>query len=147
MQHPNIHFFFQNSSISLSKRKKLKDYLIKMFKKERKGLNQLNCVFCSDKYLLKINQRYLLHDFYTDIITFELSDSDQTTGEIYISADRVRENAKIHKTSISQELLRVIFHGVLHLCGYNDKTKKERKIMSYKEEYYLSQWEKFYLFT
>jgi len=147
MKHPNIHFFFQKSSISLSKRKELKHFIIKIFEKEGKRLNQLNCVFCSDKFLLEINQRYLLHDFYTDVVTFELSDSEETIGEIYVSADRVRENAKIHKTLISQELLRVVFHGTLHLCGYNDKTKKEKKIMASKENSYLSLWKNLALFT
>jgi rRNA maturation RNase YbeY len=84
----------------------------------------------------------LSHDFYTDIITFNLSDSEEIKGEIYISVDRIRENAKLFNTSINTELLRIIFHGVLHLCGYNDKSKVETKIMNSKEEFYLNKWKK-----
>jgi len=147
MDQPIIRFFFQTSSINLSKRKKLKAFINTMLRQESKLIVSLNCIFCSDKYLLEVNRKYLLHNYYTDIITFELSENEGNIGEIYISSDRVRENAKIYNNTINQELLRVIFHGILHLCGYNDKTEKGKKTMTSKEGYYLNLWKKFSLFT
>lgn len=108
---------------------------------ERKKLASLNFVFCSDKELLTINKEYLSHDYYTDIITFELSERGQPVeGEIYISVDRVAENAQKLKEPLSRELHRVVFHGVLHLCGYSDKTKRLRAKMEEAENYYLSRY-------
>lgn len=97
----------------------------------------MNYIFCSDKRILEINRQFLKHDYYTDIITFDLSESPKITAEIYISLDRVRDNAKTQATTLQSELHRVIFHGALHLCGYGDKTKEEVKIMRGKEEMYL----------
>ena len=95
-------------------------------------------MFCSDEYLLRINRDYLQHDYYTDIITFDLSEpGGPVQGEIYISVDRVRDNAKELAVSIQKELHRVIFHGVLHLCGYTDKTKQDQARMRALEEKYL----------
>lgn len=89
-------------------------------------MSNLNYIFCTDRQLLEINRQYLKHDYYTDIITFELSGpTDPIEGEIYISIDRVKENARILKEKLNKELHRVIFHGALHLCGYSDKSKKE----------------------
>jgi rRNA maturation RNase YbeY len=132
-------------TITLKDRNILKNFIALLFKKERKKLQMLNYVFCSDKTLLKINQDYLHHDFYTDIITFNLSSNSKIEGEIYISLDRVRENASIFETTIQQELLRVVLHGALHLCGYQDKTKKQKLIMQNKEEAYLQLWQKFHV--
>lgn len=97
----------------------------------------LDYIFCSDAYLLKINQQYLRHNDYTDIITFELSATSQTEGEIYISVDRVKDNAMKFETTFSHELHRVIFHGALHLCGYKDKKKQEVLLIRKKEDEYL----------
>ena len=98
----------------------------------------MNYIFCNDKRLLDINQQYLKHDYYTDIITFNLSEEDnKITGEIYISVDRVKENAELLGLSTAAELHRVIFHGALHLCGYKDKTSGEKVKMRGKEDYYL----------
>jgi rRNA maturation RNase YbeY len=97
-------------------------------------------VFCSDRELLKINRTFLKHDFYTDIITFDLSESKTIQGEIYISVDRVRDNARKLETTFNSELHRVIFHGALHLCGYKDKDKQSRLKMRVREEYYLNQY-------
>lgn len=125
-------------SFHLSNRTKLKAFIIDIFRKEKQPLDSLDFIFCSDQYLLKINQDFLKHDYYTDIITFELSPFDQpTTGEIYISFDRVKENATTLNQSFSNELHRVIFHGVLHLCGYKDKSKAAKAEMTRKEDYYL----------
>jgi len=124
---------------SLKDRQLLKTFLRSLFKKERTKLESLRYIFCSDKYLLGINQQYLNHDDYTDIITFNLADSSlPVNGEIYISVERVKENARKFNTSFRQELHRVIFHGALHLCGYKDKSSKDEKLMREKENKYLT---------
>ncbi len=130
-------FFFEDHRIALTQRTRLKNFVNLIFKKEKRPLHSLNYVFCTDERVLEINRLYLKHDFYTDIITFDLSDSPETTGEVYISLDRVRDNAKSLNVPIRTELLRVIFHGALHLCGYKDKTKKDEALMRQKEEEYL----------
>lgn len=112
--------------------------IIAIFSKEKILLNRLDYVFCSDEYLLKINQKFLKHDYYTDIITFDLSETKKTQGEIYISIDRVRENAVLNSVFFKEELVRVLFHGALHLCGYKDKKKEEIVLMRKKENYYLN---------
>ena len=120
-------------------KKGLKQFIELLFKKEKKGLYELTYVFCSDEYLLGINKDFLKHDFYTDIITFDLSENNkQTIGEIYISLERIKDNAKTMNTSIKEETLRVIFHGALHLCVYKDKSKADIIKMRMKEDYYLS---------
>jgi len=111
-----------------------------MFRKEKKGLSALNYIFCTDKRILDINRQFLKHNFYTDIITFDLSETDRIYAEIYISIDRIKENAKKLGFSFKSELHRVIIHGALHLCGYNDKTKVEKLNMREKEEVYLTQY-------
>ena len=97
----------------------------------------LHYIFCTDEYLLKINQRFLKHDYYTDIITFDLSETNKIYGEVYISVDRLKENAAKYNTSSSDELHRLLFHGAIHLCGYKDKTVKEKRVMTEKEDVYL----------
>ncbi|MGB5229647.1 MAG: rRNA maturation RNase YbeY [Eudoraea sp.] len=97
-------------------------------------LGDLSYIFCSDEYLIKINQKYLGHDTYTDIVTFNYSEEDVISGEIYISVDRVRENAVKFKEDFNKELRRVMAHGVLHLLGYNDKSKNEKEEMRTKED-------------
>ena len=133
-------FFFQKVKPSLAGRSGLKKFILHVFKKEGKNLESLNYIFCTDKALLEINQKYLNHDFYTDIITFDLSENKDVRAEIYISVDRVRENALQLGDSFRSELHRVIFHGILHLCGYNDKNKAERKKIRIKEDYYLNKY-------
>lgn len=132
-----VYFFFQGVKFSLAKRTHLKKFIENIFKKEGKKLESLNYIFCTDKALQEINRQFLKHDFYTDIITFDLSDSFAVKAEIYISIDRVKENALDHNTSFKQELHRVLFHGVLHLSGYKDKKKGEIQEMREKEDYYL----------
>ncbi len=134
-----INFYFQAGPITLSNRKILKMFIAQMIVAEDKLLNQLNIIFCSDAYLLKINRKYLKHNFYTDVITFNLSsENKQVTGEIYISAERVKENALTLKVEFQQELHRIIFHGVLHLCGFSDHTLPGKRVMQVKENQYLS---------
>ncbi len=134
---PIIQFNFLEP-ITLKDRTRLRKFLLNLFKKEKEPLTELQYIFCSDDYLLAINKQYLGHDYYTDIITFDLSASDQPiNAEIYISVDRVRENADEFGSSFKKELHRVIFHGALHLCGYKDKTPKESEKMREMEEKYL----------
>lgn len=134
----NISFHYISKGFSFPNRNQCKSFLLKLFRKEKTRLEQLNYIFCSDDYLLSINRDFLQHDFYTDIISFEMAEKGQASqGEIYISVDRVRENARMHSESFQRELHRVIFHGALHLCGYRDKTTKEEVQMRQKEEEYL----------
>ena len=133
-----VQFFFLHHNVSLTNRKVLKVFVASIFKRERKPLLSLNYIFCSDKYLLQINKAHLNHNFYTDIITFDLSEPQNgITGEVYISTDRVRDNAATLGTTITEELHRVIFHGALHLCGYKDKAPADIKLMRKAEERYL----------
>ena len=126
--------------LKLPARKQLKDFIVFLFKNENRELHSLNYIFCSDKDLLKLNIEYLKHDYFTDIITFDLSENSAVTGEFYISIDRVKENAEELNLTFSQELHRVIFHGALHLCGYRDKTPKEQRLMRKKEDEYLNRY-------
>ena len=125
-----ISFNKADKNISLGNRVALKSFLEKQMKKEGIRIECLQYVFCSDKYLLGINKQFLNHDYYTDIISFDLSEvKGELIGDIYISVDRVKENAKLVKTTQSNELLRVIFHGALHFCGYKDKKPADAKLM------------------
>src|SRR3954468_4558854 len=111
-----VHFHYQTKSFQFTQRKRLKGFLSSLFLKEKKKLEDLSIVFCTDGYLLRINKAHLNHNFFTDIITFQFSGPDEPIkSEIYISADRVRENAIAYETSFNHELHRVIFHGCLHL--------------------------------
>ena len=111
-------------------------WLNRIAEQESKGIVSLDYVFCSDEYLHKINVEYLNHDTYTDIITFDLGEptDDAISGEIYISIERVKENAQIHGSQYKDELLRVVAHGLLHLIGYPDKSEQEALVMRGKEE-------------
>jgi rRNA maturation RNase YbeY len=139
-----INFHSVGASSWLTNRRLLKRFIPEIFTSERKTLKELNIIFCSDKYLLKINQDYLEHSDYTDIITFDLSADDiGVTGEIYISLERVQENAVLYHNTKTQELLRVIFHGILHLCGFKDKSANEVRKMRAKEDLYLRKYSQF----
>lgn len=116
------------------------NWLDKSVRKEKKKSGDLTFIFCSDKRLLAINKQFLQHNFYTDIITFDYSQDNTISGDIFISIDRVKENALHYETTFQNELKRVMIHGVLHLCGYKDKTKAQKKQMREKEDYYLSLW-------
>lgn len=118
------------------------DWIQYIIKKEKKELLQLTYIFCSDSYLHQINVEYLDHDTLTDIITFPYTEPPLVEGDIFISIDRVKENAVKYDVSFEHELHRVIIHGVLHLCGYPDKTEEEAKVMRKKEEEALEIWDK-----
>ena len=136
-QPASVSFHFAEK-VSLTNRAHLKNFIINIFKREKKKLVNLSFVFCSDTYLLEINKQYLKHNYYTDIITFDLSvDPGLISGEIYISVDRVKDNAQNFNASFKEELHRVIFHGALHLCGYKDKTEAEEILMRKTEDKYL----------
>ena len=133
----NTNFFFQKNT-TLQNRNTLKLFIKTFLKKEKTSIKILNIIFCSDEYLLNINRDYLQHDYLTDIITFEITnDTKGKTAEIYISVDTVKKNAAEYQSFIKEELHRVVFHGVLHLCGYKDKTKKDIILMRQKENEYL----------
>ncbi|MEN9571166.1 MAG: rRNA maturation RNase YbeY [Bacteroidota bacterium] len=133
-----VQFFYLKGGFRFNNRTLLKKFIDNIFKAEGVKLHSLNYIFCSDEYLLQINKSYLNHDYYTDIITFDLSNSTGIVGEIYISIDRVVQNASTHKCTITQELHRVIFHGALHLCGYKDKSKRDSVLMRQMEDKYLT---------
>jgi probable rRNA maturation factor len=136
---PRIQFHYLTRNFTFPERKRLKGFISGLFKKEEKVLGDLNYIFCTDEFLLELNRQYLNHDTYTDIITFPLSGKGEpVSSEIYISIDRVKKNAKEYQVSAYHELLRVMFHGALHLCGYKDKSRKDIRLMREKENYYLS---------
>lgn len=138
---PKVNFHFADSKTKLPPRTQLKLFIAELFKMEETPLANLDYIFCSDPYLRQINVQFLQHDYNTDIITFPLSpDGEPVVGEIYISLDTIADNADHYKVSKEDELLRVIFHGALHLCGYGDKTTQEQKIMRQKEDEYLKVW-------
>ena len=136
---PAIHFFVQDIRFNLKNKNKVKAWIKATITAEGYRLNELNYIFCSDSYLLNINQQYLDHDTYTDIITFDNSEKKGVIeGDIFISIDRIRENAAKFDTGETNELHRVMIHGALHLLGYKDKTATNKMQMTAKEDEYLS---------
>jgi len=133
-----VQFHFLVNSFSLRDRTRLKAFIETIFKKEGYPLQSLTYIFCSDKYLRSINKTFLSHNYDTDIITFNLSETEKIVGEVYISIDRVRDNAGFYEKTLKEELHRVIFHGVFHLCGYKDMTVAEKREMRSKEDKALS---------
>lgn len=133
---PEIHFTSHEIDFALAHENEIADWLHDAIEEEGFELGRIDYIFCSDEYLLEINRRHLDHDDYTDIITFPL-DHDPLAGEIYISIDRVKENAHSFHTSFDNELHRVMIHGVLHLCGYDDHEVEDIEEIREKENYYL----------
>ena len=133
-----IHFYSADVPVPLRNRRKLKFFIQDLIGQEGCQSGQLSYIFCSDAFLLNINQQFLKHNTYTDIITFPFSNpGEPITAEIYISVDRVKENARNFKAKESEELHRVVFHGTLHLCGYKDKTSIQKQLMREMENKYL----------
>ncbi len=129
-----IHFFYEDTDFEYTRSEEVKAWIKQVVKREKARLEDpLNYIFCSDQYLHQINLDYLDHDTLTDIITFPYAQPPIVSGDIFISVDRVRENAQTYRVSFEQELLRVMIHGVLHLCGYGDKTVEEKERMRIKE--------------
>ena len=138
---PTVQFTNHDIEFKLTDTSRYKNWIINAVDQEGYDLDNIDFVFCSDEFLLEINRTHLGHDDYTDIITFELSGKGEPVlGEIYISVDRVRDNASSIGTSFRAELHRVIFHGVLHLCGYKDKSPADEKKMRAREDHYLQKY-------
>ena len=135
-----VSFFNEDVNYTLKDKTKIKNWLNSVIKAENKELDALNFIFCSDEHLYQMNVKYLNHDTYTDVITFDNSEpkSNLITGDIFISIDRVKDNAKQFNSTTHKELCRVLVHGTLHLAGYFDKTKKQKEEMTQKEDFYLN---------
>lgn len=134
-----IQFFTEDIPFQLPEKSKVKNWVKEVIKKHHYSVGHLNYIFSTDEYLLKINQNYLQHDYYTDIITFDHSEKKGSiSGDIYISVERIKENAFEQSLNFHDELKRVIIHGVLHLLGFNDQTPAEKGEMRKKEEACLS---------
>ncbi|MBW0176777.1 rRNA maturation RNase YbeY [Sediminibacterium sp.] len=133
-----IMFRYADRRLTLAQKTAIQEFVEKLFTKEKTPLARINYIFCSDEYLLAINRSFLQHDYYTDIITFGLSAPGKPVeAEIYISTERVKDNAGQLDISFRDEMLRVIFHGALHLCGYKDKRKADIALMRKREDHYL----------
>tara|TARA_B110000116_G_scaffold212038_1_gene187974 strand:- start:71 stop:481 length:411 start_codon:yes stop_codon:yes gene_type:complete len=130
--------FFSNNSFRLANKDRISLWLLDVIKNEEKSLNEISYNFCSDSELLKVNKEFLNHDTLTDIITFDYSGLSGISGEVLISTERVKENAQEFSQVFNVELRRVMVHGVLHLCGFKDKTDADKLIMTQKEDFYLS---------
>ncbi|MFZ9847490.1 MAG: rRNA maturation RNase YbeY [Flavobacteriales bacterium] len=134
----NITFNFEDLSPFLKNRGNLCLWLNATAKNEKQKIGAVNYIFCSDKHLLSINKQYLNHNYFTDVITFQYDDNEGVSGDIFISYDRIKENAKEFNQSTNNELHRVMVHGLLHLLGYKDKNTEQQKVMKSKEDFYLS---------
>lgn len=134
-----IHFFSEDISFLIKKKAHIRSWIIDTIVEEGHKIKELNFIFCNDNYLLSINQQFLQHDTYTDIITFDNSEKEgQIVGDIFISVERVQENAERFKSKLEDELHRVMIHGTLHLLGYPDKGAEAKAIMTRKEDFYLA---------
>ena len=129
--------YFSSTDFVITSKDELAVWLESATNNEGRALGELVFNFCSDESLSKINKECLNHDTLTDVITFDYSTLNEISGEIFISIDRVRENASEFQQSFEVEIRRVMIHGLLHLCGYNDKTTKEKSLMSDRENFYL----------
>ncbi|WP_438963838.1 rRNA maturation RNase YbeY [Winogradskyella sp.] len=134
-----INFNFE-TILHLEEEKRLKEWIAEAVAAEEFLVGEINYVFCTDEYLHKINLQYLNHDMYTDIISFDYRVGKQLHGDIFISVDRVRENATKFEVDFNSELLRVLIHGILHFCGYKDKLDNEVNVMRAKEDYYVARY-------
>lgn len=126
--------FFTETQFEFSGEDQIREWMLQVISSEKKEAGDLNFIFCDDEYLLEINRKYLNHDTYTDIISFDNSVGRILSGDVFISVERVRENAIDYKTEFDDELRRVLVHGLLHFCGYKDKTDFQVKLMREKED-------------
>jgi len=132
-----ISFQTQDIDLILKEKTKVRNWIVNAIKNEGKKSGDITYIFCSDEYLLGMNQLYLQHDDYTDVITFDYTEGDRVSGDIFISYERILDNSIQMKTTPEDELHRVMIHGVMHLCGYKDKKPNERANMTKKENQYL----------
>ena len=135
-------YFYYQKKLPIPNEFLIKKWIEDCIAKENKVCKCLNYTFCSNNYILGINKKYLNHDFYTDIVTLDYSKDSFIFGDCFVSVDQVKENAILFKDSFSNELKRVIIHGALHLMGYKDKSKKDKNIMSKKEDYYIEEYKR-----
>ena len=133
-----ISYFFEDTDFQFKNRTINNRWLRLVAESEIRRIGQISIIFCSDNYILDVNQQYLQHDYFTDIITFDYCEGDRLSGDLFISVDTVRENALEYGTEFIDELNRVIVHGILHLIGYDDHTDEDIAEMRSKENYYLS---------
>ncbi len=133
-----IFFHTEEINFIIKNKKGLRIWLSELAETEQKIIGELNYIFCSDEYLLKVNKDHLNHDYYTDVITFDYCENDIISGDIFISVDRIKDNAKTFKKTIENELNRVMAHGLLHLMGYKDKCEEDEKEMREMEEFALN---------
>ena len=133
-----VSYFKEDTSFNFKEKRLTNRWLRLVAESEIRRLGDISIIFCSDNYILDVNMKYLQHDYFTDIITFDYCEGNTVSGDLFISVDSVRENAAYYKTEFKDELNRVIVHGVLHLIGYDDHTEAEKKEMRAKENYYLS---------
>lgn len=134
----SVSFHSEQINYTISNASSVSEWLNEVCTKEGKSILEVSYIFCSDAYLLEMNRQFLDHDYFTDVITFDYCDGNDVSGDVFISVDRVSENALSLGASTIDEMHRVIVHGLLHLIGYNDKSKSEKSLMTEKEDYYLS---------
>ena len=132
-----IRYFYEDTKFVFKPKALTKLWLKTVAGSESRKIGDINVIFCSDNYILDVNMKYLQHDYFTDIITFDYCEDDTLSGDLFISVDSVRENAVEFGTEFDDELHRVIVHGLLHLIGYDDHTPEDQKLMREKEDYYL----------
>ena len=135
-----ISFISENSDFKLKNKTLFKEWINSVILKEKKILGgEINFVFCNDEYLLSLNEQFLKHDTFTDIITFDYTENGVIAGDVVISIDRVKENAEKFEVAFEVELKRIIIHGILHLIGYKDKNEKDKVEMTSKEDFYIKE--------
>jgi rRNA maturation RNase YbeY len=133
----SIIYFAEDVSFPKLKKRKTSGWIKKVIISEGKSVGEISFIFCSDNYILEVNKKYLNHDYYTDIITFDYVECDKINGDIFISTDRVRDNANAFSKTFNNEMNRILIHGVLHLLGYKDKNRKDKSLMTKMEDIYL----------
>ena len=138
MLQTDIFFFLQETNYRILKKRLIREWVKKTIVSENNRVGEINIILCSDDYLYQMNIGYLKHDTLTDIITFDYTENNIVSGELFISINRIKDNSRIYSKSIKDELHRVIIHGILHLCGYDDKNDSLKQEMTLKENYYLS---------
>ena len=132
-----IRYFKEDTKFEFKSRALNNKWLKMVAESEIRRIGDINIIFCSDNYILDVNMKYLQHDYFTDIITFDYCEKNRLNGDLFISVDSVRENSLFYGTEFSDELNRVIVHGILHLVGYDDHSEEDVKVMREKENYYL----------
>jgi probable rRNA maturation factor len=133
-----IRFHTEDVQFTWKHKRILSSWVKEATQTENHRLGEVNVILCSDEYLLNMNKQFLQHDYYTDIITFDYTEENLISGDLYISLNRVQENALKNFVSTNNELYRVVIHGIMHLCGYNDKTNLDSQLMRQRENFYLS---------